>query len=63
MIKNAAVNAGHARYAGWTPESGRSLGEEMATHSSTPVFSPGEFHGQMSLAGYGPWATESDSTE
>ena len=21
----------------------------------TPVFSPGEFHGQRSLAGYGPW--------
>ena len=22
---------------------------------STPVFLPGEFHGQRSLAGYGPW--------
>ena len=30
----------------------------------TPVFLPGEFHGQRSLAGYGPWGrTESDTTE
>jgi len=24
----------------------------MATHSTTPVFLPGEFHGQRSLVGY-----------
>ena len=30
----------------------------------TPVFLPGEFHGQRSLAGYSPWGhTESDTTE
>ena len=30
----------------------------------TPVFSPGEFHGQRSLAGYGPWDhKQSDMTE
>ena len=30
----------------------------------TPVFLPGESHGQRSLAGYGPWGlTESDRTE
>ena len=30
----------------------------------TPVFSPGEFHGQESLAGYSPWSRrESDTTE
>ena len=30
----------------------------------TPVFSPGEFHGQRSLAGYSPWGSiESDTTE
>ena len=30
----------------------------------TPVFLPGEFHGQRSLAGYSPWGCkESDSTE
>ena len=30
----------------------------------TPVFLPGEFHGQRSLAGYSPWVRkESDMTE
>ena len=30
----------------------------------TPVFLPGEFHGQRSLAGYIPWGhKESDTTE
>ena len=30
----------------------------------TPVFLPGEFHGQMSLAGYSPWGPkESDMIE
>ena len=30
----------------------------------TPVFLPGESHGQRSLAGYGPWdCKESDMTE
>ena len=36
------------------------LEKEMATHSSVA----GEFHGQRSLAGYGPWdRKESDTTE
>ena len=30
------------------------LEKEMATQL-TPVFLPGEFHGQRSLAGYSPW--------
>ena len=30
----------------------------------TPVFLPGEFHGQRSLAGYSPWSyKEKDTTE
>ena len=30
----------------------------------TPVFLPGEFHGQRNLAGYSPWGCkESDTTE
>jgi len=30
----------------------------------TPVFLPGKFHGQRSLAGYSPWGcNESDTTE
>ena len=37
------------------------LEKEMA---STPVFWPGEFHGQRSLAGYSPWGhKEWDKTE
>jgi len=32
--------------------------------AATPVFLPGEFHGQRSLAGYSPWGPkESDMTE
>ena len=31
---------------------------------TTPVFSPGEFHGQRRLVGYSPWGhKESDMTE
>ena len=38
------------------------LEKEMAT--PTPVFLPGEFHGQRSLAGYIPWGCkESGTTE
>ena len=34
------------------------------TWQSTPVFLPGEFHGQRSLVGYSPWGPkESDMTE
>ena len=37
------------------------LEEEMEL---TPVFLPGEFHGQRSLVGYGPWRCKgSDTTE
>ena len=45
----------------------RSLGQEdpwRRAHQPTPVFLPGESHGQMSLAGYSPWGhKESDMTE
>jgi len=41
---------------------GRSPGEENSL--PTPVFLPGEFHEQRSLAGYSPWDhKESDRTE
>ena len=41
----------------------QSLEKEMAWQP-TPVFSPGEFHGQRSLVGYSPQGhTESDMTE
>ena len=61
VIKNLPGNVGYPGVAG------RSLGwedpleEERAT---TPVFLPGESHGQRSLAGNNPWGCkESDTTE
>ena len=47
--KESACNVGDL---GSIPGSGRSSGKGMAT---TPVFLPGEFHGQRSLEGYSPW--------
>ena len=45
----------------------RSLGWEDPLEKGrlpTPVFWPGESHGQRSLVGYSPWGrTESDTTE
>ena len=45
----------------------QSLGDEDTQRRAwqpTPVFWPGEFHGQRSLAGYGPWGhKESDTSE
>ena len=37
-----------------------SLGWEdpMEKETTTPVFLPGKSHGQMSLAGYGPWGSK-----
>ena len=52
------------------PGLGRSPGEgsgyplQYSCLENTPVFIPGEFHGQRSLAGYSPWdCIESDMTE
>ena len=36
----------------------QSLGQKIPLRRKwqpTPVFLPGEFHGQRNLAGYGPW--------
>ena len=45
----------------------RSLGQEDPPEkgmAATPVFLPGEYHGQRSLVGYSPWGyKESDTTE
>jgi len=49
--KESACNTGDlSLIPGW----GRSPREEP-----TPVFLPGEFHGQRSLAGYSPWVAKS----
>ena len=46
--KESACNAGNL---GLTPGLGRSLEEDLAT---TPVFLPGDLHGQRSLESYSP---------
>ena len=57
--KESACNAGDP---GSIPGLGRSPGEGKGY--STPVFLPGESHGQRSLAGYNPWGyKELDMTE
>ena len=62
MVKNLLANAGDARDAGLIPASGRS--PEGGNGNMNPVFMPGEFHGQRSLAGYSPWGCkELDTTE
>ena len=47
--KEFACNAGDL---GSTPGLGRSPEEDW---QPTPVFLPGEFHGQRGLVGYSPW--------
>ena len=57
MVKNLPANVGDK---GSIPELGRFPGGWQPT----PVFLPGEFHGQRSLAGYNPGGhKESDATE
>ena len=61
MVKNPPGSSGNVR--DWVPPLGweNPLEEGM---QPTPVFLPGESHGQRSLAGYSPWGlTESDMTE
>ena len=61
MVKKPPANAGDARDTGSTLGQEDPLGKEM---QPTPVFLPGEFHGQRSLAGCSPWhCNESDVTE
>ena len=51
VVKNLPANAGDIRNVSSVPGSGRSLEEEMATHSRTLAW---RIHGQRSLAGYSP---------
>ena len=58
MVKNPPeMQETQVRYLGWeNPLEKKWL--------PTPVFLPGEFHGQRRLAGYSPWGpTELDMTE
>ena len=52
MVKNSPVNAGNVKDAGLIPGSGKISGRWA--QQPTPVFLPGEFHGQRSLVGYTP---------
>ena len=52
VVKNLPANAGDIRDTGLIPESGRSPGG--GAWQLTPVFLPGQSHGQRSLVGYGP---------
>ena len=56
------ANAGDVRDMGSIPGSGRPPGR--GHWQSTPVFLPGESHGQESLVGYSPWGRkETNMTE
>ena len=60
MVKNPSANA---RDLGSIPGSGRFPGEGNG-NPLTPLFLPGESHGQRSLVGYSLWGCkESDTTE
>ena len=59
MVKNLPANAGDV---GLIPGSGKFPWRRK--WQPTPVFLPGEFHGQRSLARYNPWGRkESDMTK
>ena len=61
MIKNLLANAGDIRDVGSIPGLGRSWRREW---QPSPVFLPGEYHGQRSLVGWSPWGHEElDTTE
>ena len=51
MVKNLPASARDSGDTGLIPELGRTPGE-----GNTPVFLPGESHGQRSLVGYSPWS-------
>ena len=59
VMKNPPANAGDLG-SGSISESGRSPGG--GAWQPTPVFLPGEPHGQRSLAGYSPWGHKESDT-
>ena len=57
--RQSACNMGDSRFNPWVGKIPWRRDWQL-----TPVFLPGEFHGQRSLAGYSPWChKESDMTE
>ena len=62
MAKNLPVKAEDVKDVGFDPWLGKIPWSRK--WQPTPVFLPGEFHGQRSLVGYSPWGhKESDTTE
>ena len=62
MVKNPTAKAGDLGDMSSIPGLGRSPGGRA--WQPTPVFLPGESHGQRSLMAYSPWGhRESDTTE
>ena len=62
MVKNPPANTGDIRVSGSISESGKIPWRRA--WQPTPVFLPGESHGQRSLKGYSPQGhEESDTTE
>ena len=57
VTKNLPAGAGVTGDAGLIPGFGKSPGEGYGNPPS-PVFLPGESHGQRSLAGYSPWVSK-----
>ena len=58
-VKASACKAVRPRFAPWVGKI-----PWRRKWQSTPVFLPGESHGERSLVGYGPWGCkESDMTE
>ena len=60
VVKNSPVNVGFAGGIGSVSRFGRSSGE--GNGNPTPVFLPGESHGQRNVAGYNPCLKELDLT-
>ena len=59
MVKNPPANSGEV---GPIPGSGRSPG--LGNDKTAPLFLPGKFHSQRSLASYSLWGyKESDTSE
>ena len=62
VVKNPPVKAGRHKSRGFNPWV-RKIPWRRAMQA-TPVFLPGESHGQSSLVGYSPWGCkELDTTE
>ena len=62
MVKSLPANAGDVKRHWFDPWVGKTPWRK--TWQPTPVFFPGESHGQRSLVGYSPWdRKESDMTK